>query len=121
MVGEEISSTIHEQRERCRLRLTSMSQKLFVSELSPELQEQLDLINRNAVASARVFIQRCLEAIELVDIITFEGDLAQFVALQKYLPRDQLLAIQDFTLGSIISGQENLIRKLLEASVQVSQ
>jgi len=46
-------------------------------------KQRLELMEKNSLKNMKLFISRCIQAIEMISILTFENDQKMFVSLQK--------------------------------------
>eukprot|EP00347_Sterkiella_histriomuscorum_P003419 403364365 len=94
----------------------------LVSELSHDEQKQLETMERNSLNNLILLLNRTIESINLLDIITFENDAKMFFKLWKKLGKAQQLEFQELEFKDLVNTSHNtLIKKILEASIELDQ
>ena len=89
--------------------------------LKSNQKQRLELMEKNSLKNLQLLINRCIQAIDLLQILTNNFDNKFFASVQKQLDDGLIVrALCDMTFKDLVTLDNNMvIRKFLEASVQV--
>jgi hypothetical protein len=89
--------------------------------LKSNQKQRLELMEKNSLKNLQLLINRCIQAIDLLQILTNNFDNKFFASVQKQLDDGLIVrALCDMTFKDLVTLDNNMvIRRFLEASVQV--
>ncbi len=89
--------------------------------LKSNQKQRLELMEKNSLKNVQLLTSRCIQAIDLMQILTNNFDNAFFAKVQKQLAETlSVKALCDMSFKELVTLDNNaVIRRFLEASVQV--
>ena len=89
--------------------------------LKSNQKQRLELMEKNSLDNVQLLVTRCIQAVDLLQILTNNFDAKFFAAVQKQLDDGGIVrALCDMTFKDLVTLDNNaIIRRFLEASVQV--
>lgn len=84
-------------------------------------KDKLEIMEKNSLKNLKFFMVRCIQAIDMLNILTFNSDIKMFASLQKaFADKDSFAQFANMTFKDLITTESNsLIKRLLEATVKV--
>jgi hypothetical protein len=78
-------------------------------------------MEKNSLKNLRYFLTRCIQTIDMLDILTFGGDSKMFANVQKAIGDPVIVCnFANTSFKELVTLESNtVIRRFLEASVQV--
>lgn len=92
-----------------------------VYKLPNKEREKLELMEKNSMKNLKFFLIRCIQAIDMLNILTFNADAKLFAQLQRaFEDQESFEVFANLTFKDLITTESNsIIKRLLEASVKV--